>query len=418
MDRDKRQSIAIFRYGIIARVLHAPTGQSAYFRQLAREELPVPFRGPRRYSEATFKAWLRAYRRHGLEGLMPTSRSDRGQSRVIGSKLSQIIRTLLAQHPTLSVPQLRELLIAAGHITSRRISEATLRRHINQARLRPPQPSPRPRKKFEKPQANDLWILDFMHGPRVPLLGRRRPRPTYLLAAIDDHSRFLPLAAFFLKEDASSVLAALKEAFARHGLPKILYCDNGPSFSSRLLTLACARLGIALVHSRPYDSPSRGKIERLFKTVRGSFLTLLPLETLTGLDDLNARFQHWLQQHYHRRLHRGTGESPLDRYLRSLSRIRHRRLAPQELDLVFYRTLTRKVRKDSTISIGGSFWEVPAPYIGQRIQIRHPEGKPQQLYLFEDNQPVARLRPVPLADNAALEPPLRFALQDREEDDS
>ena len=65
---------------------------------------------------------------------------------------------------------------------------------------------------------------------------------------------------------------------------------------------------------------------------------------------------------------------------------------PQELDLVFYRTLSRKVRKDSTISIGGSFWEVPAPYIGQRIQIRHPEGKPQQLYLFEENQPVARLR--------------------------
>ncbi len=88
------------------------------------------------------------------------------------------------------------------------------------------------------------------------------------------------------------------------------------------------------------------------------------------------------------------------------------------MDLVFYRTLSRKVRKDSTISIGGSFWEVPAPYIGQRIQIRHPEGKPQQLYLFEENQPVARLRPVPLADNAALEPPLRFALQDRQEEDS
>ena len=200
MDRDKRQSIAIFRYGIIARVLHAPAGQGAYFRQLAREELPVPFLGPRRYSEATFKAWLRAYRRQGLEGLMPTSRSDRGHSRVIGSELSRLIQTLLAQHPSLSVPQLRELLIAAGHITSRRISEATLRRHIKQARLRPPQPPPRPRKKFEKPQANDLWILDFMHGPRVPLLGRRRPRPTYLLAAIDDHSRFLPVAPLSSKK--------------------------------------------------------------------------------------------------------------------------------------------------------------------------------------------------------------------------
>ena len=113
-----------------------------------------------------------------------------------------------------------------------------------------------------------MWTLDFMHGPRASAEGFRRPRKTYLVAAIDDHSRYVTLADFFLSESYGVLAESLKEAFARHGLPGTLYCDNGSAFSTRDLTLACARLGVALVHSRPYDSPSRGKIERLFRDAK------------------------------------------------------------------------------------------------------------------------------------------------------
>ncbi len=413
--KQKRQAVALFRYGVIAPVLHAAAGsQARYFGRMARKELDVPGLGRRRYSVATFKSWLRRYRQEGLDGLLPKRRCDAGRSRVISEQLSAHISELLARHPRVPVNRLREQLVASGHITSRRISESTLRRHIKRAGLRPQvKPAPKARKHFEKPHANDLWVMDFMHGPKVPL-GRRR-RKTYLAAAIDDHSRFLTLARFYTRENSAVVVSALQKAFSRHGLPQILYCDNGSAFSSKQLTLACARLGVALVHSKPYDSPSRGKIERWFRTLLQGFLSLLDLEALT-LDDLNARLSQWLEQDYHRRRHSSICETPLERYLRSLASIRRRTVSRAELDRVFYRTLHRTVRNDCTVSIARRLWEVPPQYTGLRIEIRHPEGRPSELFLFEDDQPVVRLHRVDAAQNATSPRRPRFSLPDEEDE--
>ena len=417
MQQNLRQAVALFRYGAIAPVLYAPAGtQIEYFRRLAQKPLEVPGLGPRRYSVATFKAWLRHYRRDGLEGLTPHLRSDAGISRVITAPLSDRIRALLEAYPTLSATRLREKLVESGHITSRRISEATLRRHIRQAHLRPAlEPTPKARKHFEKPFANDLWVIDFMHGPRVLCRPRKRPTKTYLIAALDDHSRFVTLARFYPRENAPLLVGALQQAFLRHGLPRVLYCDNGSAFSSHLLTLGCARLGVALVHSQPYDPASRGKIERWFRTVRSRFLAELETAPLT-LDQLNEHLDDWLHQDYHRRPHSSTGQTPLDRFLSSLGSIRRRIVTGQELDRGFYRTLWRTVRNDATVSIQRCLWEVPPRYIGRRIEIRHPEGRPRRLFLFEDSEPVIRLVRVDAAKNASSPRRPRFDLQDPEDE--
>lgn len=417
MQQNTRQAVALFRYSTIAPVLFAATGtQIEYFRRLAQTQLEVPGLGRRRYTVATFKSWLRHYRRHGLEGLTPKIRSDAGTSRVITPQLSDQIRELLAEYPTLSATRLREKLIESGHITSRRASEATLRRHIRQAQLRPSlKPPPPARKHFEKPCANQLWVMDFMHGPRLVSPPRKRPTKTYLAAALDDHSRFVTLGCFYERENASVVVGALKEAFLRHGLPQILYCDNGSAFSSQLLSLGCARLGVALVHSQPYDAASRGKVERFFRTLRSRFLAELDCAHLT-LDQLNQRLDDWLNHDYHRRTHSSTGQTPLDRFLRSLGSIRRRLVTRSELDRVFYRTLWRTVRNDATVSIRRCWWEVPPRYIGHHIEIRHPEGRPNELFLFEDSEPVIRLVRVDAAKNASSPRRPRFDLQNPEDE--
>ena len=415
MDEKKREDIAVFRYGIIAAVLHGGAQrQSEYFTRLAQTRLEVPHLGARLYSVPTFKSWLRSYRRHGLEGLKPKSRSDCGRPRAVSPALSEAIRKILAGHPRMGVPQLRERLIGQGLISSRSPSPATLRRHIAQAGLRPPRPEPKGRKPFEKPHANDMWTVDFMHGPRLARSGRRRAVKAYLLAAIDDHSRFITAAAFYAKENAGVLSQALQQAFLRHGLPRILYCDNGSAFSSAHLMRACAQLGVALVHSKPYDSPSRGKIERFFGTVRRCFLDA---QSFQGLEELNDGFRQWLEQGYHRKAHSGTGERPLDRYMRSLARSRRPAPSRQELEWVFYRELTRRVRNDSTVAVRGDLWEAPSRFIGQKVSIRHPEGEPESLHLFQEGAPVCRLHPVRLAENANRPPALRFSLQPEKEED-
>jgi transposase InsO family protein len=113
------------------------------------------------------------------------------------------------------------------------------------------------RKRFEVDHVNDLWMCDFMHGPRV--LISRRAHKAILCAIIDDHSRMIVGHGFAPSETVSSLTRVLKEAFQVFGLPKRLYVDNGASFSSDFLGKSCALSGISLVHSKPYDSPSRGK---------------------------------------------------------------------------------------------------------------------------------------------------------------
>jgi transposase InsO family protein len=417
MDDVKRLEIATFRYGVIAPVLHSDgTGQMEYFRKMATRQLDVPHVGLRQYAPGTLKSWLRCYRRHGLDGLMPKRRSDAGTQRVITPEMSLRIGQILTEHPRMSVAHLREMLIDEGLVTSNRASVTTIRRHIRSEGLRPASEAPpTARKRFEKPQANDLWTLDFMHGPRVR--GPRRTRlKTYLAAAIDDHSRYLPLGVFLPTETYPALASALKVAFLRHGLPKTLYCDNGSAFSSADLALACARLGVALVHSKPYDSPSRGKIERFFGTVRSRFLAVVDLDEMTSLERLNSLFDEWLEHDYHRRVHSAIKERPLDRYMRSLASSRTRKISREELDLVFYRTLNRKVRADCTVSIAGRLFEAPADWIGSTVEIRHPLDEPDQLYIFVGGRPICPLRPVNLAENAATAKPIRFSLFDDEEE--
>jgi transposase InsO family protein len=50
--------------------------------------------------------------------------------------------------------------------------------------------------------------------------------------------------------------------------PKRLYVDNGAAFHSKQLAVVCAKLGIALIHAKPYKPQGKGKMERWFRTTR------------------------------------------------------------------------------------------------------------------------------------------------------
>jgi transposase InsO family protein len=99
-----------------------------------------------------------------------------------------------------------------------------------------------------------------MHGPMVT--AGEKKRKTYLFAFLDDMSRLIAHAEFFLTERLDSYLDALRQALLKRGLPRKLYVDNGPAFRSAHLQEITASLGVALVHSKPYQPQGRGKVER------------------------------------------------------------------------------------------------------------------------------------------------------------
>ena len=235
-----------------------------------------------------------------------------------------------------------------------------------------------------------------MHGPSVRYMNRSIK--AILCAILDDHSRMIVGHAFNASETISALTPVLKEAFLSYGVPKRLYVDNGASFSSDLLAKCCALAGISLIHSKPYDSPSRGKVERFFRTVRERFLS--GLQDGLHLDDLNQAFWAWIQNDYHHKIHTGIDDRPIDRYNASLSRIDLRRLSKSELDEIFLVRHERFVNNDATISFKGSLYEVPPAYIRQKIELRHPVDDPQELYLYDNDIRVGRIKLLDKKENA------------------
>jgi transposase InsO family protein len=402
MNERQRKEIALFRYGIIAPVLAGNvTGQMSYFRQAAQREYEVPHWGKKTYNLQTFKKWLKLYRRSGFDALLPKERNDKGQSRKIDAQLKSAIAEALTNYPFLSGAALHRLLISQGAIGLGGINEGTLRKYINDNQLREKTP-PTPRKKFEKEHINQLWTADCLHGPYIKLDGYPRKHKVFLIAAIDDHSRMICARGWSTHENAMALEKVLKDGIARFGCPRALYCDNGSIFSSFHLQLACARLGIALIHSKPYDSPSRGKIERFFRTVRDKFLKLLDLNEINHLQLLNQRFETWLEKEYHKYPHSGIGQTPMERFIadsqHQQTSIKY--VSQEELDTAFQVTIYRTVRNDATVSLGNILYQCPPGLIGKKIQIRYTFDKPQQLTVYQDDQPLVKLTPCIPRENA------------------
>lgn len=404
----KKKEIALFKYGLIAPVLVGNVRvQMKYFKQMAQKEHNVPHLGKKKYKPQTFKKWLKQYRRHGFDALEPKEREDKGHSRKITPQLALDIKEAVASYPFLSGSSLYRLLVSEGKIRVGGIggiNEGTLRKYIKDNRLRESAAAsadpPVGRKKFEKEHINELWTTDCMHGPYLKLQNQARKHKVFLIAAIDDHSRMICARGWFSHENSIVLEKALKEGFACFGLPKILYCDNGSLFSSYHLQLACARLGIALIHSKPYDSPSRGKIERFFRTVRDKFLATLQIEEINDLEQLNRQFEHWLEKEYHKHLHTGIEETPMDRFMRDVETNPIKRVSQEELDTAFQMTIYRKVKNDATVSINSTLYECPPEFIGKKIQIRHPSDNPQDLTIYQNDTPQVKIKKVNPRENA------------------
>jgi hypothetical protein len=187
----------------------------------------------------------------------------------------------------------------------------------------------------------------------------------------------VPYAAFTFSEGAVIYLSVLEQAVRRRGIPKRLYVDNGAAFRSKQLAVVCAKLGIALIHAKPYKPQGKGKMERWFRTVRMQLLPLLTPEQLVSLDTMNRALSAWIEGEYHHAPHRGLGdESPADKWARSSEGVR---MPGADLADLFLAEQKRNVRADRTVTLDGVAFEVDAALVGERVTLRFdPARKPDK----------------------------------------
>jgi transposase InsO family protein len=345
---------------------------------------------------------LLAYRKYGIEGLKPKRRNDKGDFKCIRVELENIIKTVISDYQPVSCAALYRHLIFNQHISETDFSYNTLRKYVSKHQLLKKRDKTA-RKKYEKANINELWVSDFMYGPYI------NKKRTFLCCILDDHSRLLTGYGWYFTEGSVSLEDSLKRAINRYGLPQIFYCDNGSAYISENLQMSCARLGIALVHTKPYDPAAKGKVERFIRTVR---LMFLPNADFSNLEDLNESFANWVEKEYHRKVHTSTKETPLNRFLNSSEKNKIKRLPEEEIKEAFFQRLKRKVKKDSTISVNGRVYEVPAQYIGEKVEIHFASEQADKLYLFTEEKLIL-LRRVNLAENANFKPqPIFSVLQE------
>jgi putative transposase len=366
--------LALFRLSVLGPLVSRERLARGELQQLIRElsarEYAIPGTQRRRLGEKTIQAWYYAWRRNGLDALVPKPRTDRGSSK-ISPELQAAILAAKRENPRRSVRQIVRLLEAAGTVQAKSLSRSAVHRLLQQHGLSQRVGSaslPEEKRSFSAEFAGTIWYGDVMHGPRVPHKGQLRK--TYLVSLIDDASRLVAHSAFCLGETALDIEGVLKQALLRRGVPIKLVVDNGAAYRAHTLQGICARLGIHLIFCRPYAPEGKGKLERWHRTLRDQFLGELDERHITSLDDLNARLWAWLEQVYHRTEHAGlAGMTPLARYQRDLGRIRSLGARATQLDALFHHRVSRFVRKDGTVSYRGQRFELPYELSGKTVRL-------------------------------------------------
>jgi len=380
MEREDRKSMAVVRVGVLGPLVSARL-QHGDKAKLFEEAAARTYEGldgrAIKVSARTVEDWYYSWVHGGMDALMPKQRSDASRSRVISPEVGDLIIRLKQELPRRSIRRIIRMLERDGQVTKGQLKKSTVHRFLKRRGL-----SGRPRRAYEErrayrhPHAGDLWMGDVMHGPKV-IAPDGKERKAYLHLLLDSATRFVPACAFRLSETAVDLQVVLKEGILKHGLPRVLYLDQGAAQRAGSLRLICAELGIRLLHCRPYDPEAKAGVERIFRTLREELLDEVG-ERLLGLAELNGLLWSWLSAEYHRRVHGGTRREPLEHWLSQVDRLRP---APrgEVLDEVFLHRQTRKVRKDGTVRFAGRFLEVRSELVGHKVELRFDPERPEQL---------------------------------------
>lgn len=402
MNDKNLQDIALFRFAIIAPLINdsfSERSKSEFCRNVATREHTLPDGKVVLFSAATIKHWYLNYKKHGIDGLVPKTRKDLGKTRNLTTDAIRKIHEIKAQFPHITGKLVYQKLVQEGYIKVTKTSLSTVLRYIRDNNLKRSQIDPKDRRAFEMEFANDCWQSDTSHGPVITVNGKKRQ--TYLITFLDDASRLILHGEFFFNDNAVNIQKVFKKAIAKYGVPKKLFVDNGKSYKNDQIGFICASLGTVLIYSAPYSPESKGKIERSFRTIKDNWMNGINWNSYNSLNELNADFAIYLTDGYTNSIHSALGVTPLTRFMKDNDKFK---FIPNELlDDHFLHRLTRKVRTDSTISINNKFFEVPARFIGLRINIRFSPTNPDVAFIFDkDGKSVCEIKPLVRVDNSKV----------------
>jgi transposase InsO family protein len=270
-------------------------------------------------SKQTLVGWKKRFERYGPAGL-----ADRPRGGPTGSHLSELTkRTILMlkrSNPEWGCQRISDMLLRGPALPA---SPSAVARVLHEAGYEsedvPTRPHPQPDRSFERAQPNQLWQTDLF-----TFILKRQNRRVYLVAFMDDHSRFLVGYGLHASQSAPLVLEVLRAALAAYGVPGEILTDNGSQYvtwrGKSQFSRECEKQGIKQIVARPRRPQTLGKIERFWGTL---WRECVESAVFVDLGDARLRIGHFIDYYNFQRPHQGIdGLVPADRFFGAASEVR------------------------------------------------------------------------------------------------
>jgi transposase InsO family protein len=315
-------------------------------------------------SRKTGYKWRVRYLARGEAGLHDPPRRAGRRANQTPSRVEQLVLALRRQHPTWGPRKLQRRLHDLGREELPALSSFAriLRRHgcIAPEVSRQHQACQR----FSRSAPNELWQMDFKGHFALQRGGRCHP-----LTVLDDCSRYAVGLQACADEQTVTVQQRLARLFTLYGLPESILCDNGPPWGGSgpeytLLAVWLLRLGVRVIHGRPFHPQTQGKDERFHRTLQTD---LLARHDWVDLTQAQRRFDAYRRLYNHERPHEALELAvPASRYRPSA------RPMPSRTPLAEYAAsdVVRPVKSKGEITFRNRFYYIGRAFVGLQVALR------------------------------------------------
>ena len=398
---------AAWRHSLIAGLVKEddPQRKREYRRFLLSRPAQHPRLGEVTLKPRTLRRWCQLYREQGLRGLVRRRRSDRGILKALPEAMLERALELRIEDGRRSVPILLKLL--ANEDPEWEAARSTLDRHLRARGSSRKRRGPEgPFTSFEASEPLALLQGDVLHGPVVLVEGK--PCRCRVVGWLDDYSRFLCHLQAYPNERLPAIEDSLKQVILKYGLVSRVFVDNAWVYSGKSFSLACAELGIAKIHSTPRYPVSRGKIERVFRTLREQLIQEVENLEPLSIEELNKYLQGWVNV-YHKTLHSTTEQTPTERF-----EGRPLRPVPNAdfLEQAFWQWSTRTVSGHGEIKFHSNIYRVDPSFSRRKVVVRYDPFDLSRLYIWQEGRKVATATPERLKRHRSAGRPMAPRTQD------
>jgi transposase InsO family protein len=344
-------------------------------------------------SKFTLFSWKKRFAEHGPAGLLDQPRGTPPGCRL--PELTQRTILMLKQaHPDWGCQKISDMLLRGPALPA---SAAAVARVLRDAGYEPEPAAARPHpdkvRHFERARPNQLWQTDLF-----TFMLKRQNRRVYLVAFMDDHSRFVVAYGLHASQSAALVLEVLRAGLASYGAPEEVLTDNGSQYvtwrGKGQFTRELEKRGIRQVVAAPRRPQTLGKIERFWGTL---WRECVEAAVFLDLGDARRRIGLFIDHYNFQRPHQGIdGLVPADRYFGAAPEVRRtlqERVAANALELA--RQGLPKAPFYLTGQVGGQPFSVHAE--GERVILTRAAGERAEIDLVPPAAAGAEVAGLPTA---------------------